>query len=376
MRSPRVLFTYWGRRGLSRFALELAQAAASTPGLAARLSVSRQNESFAAFAALGDAVVPIDTFERNSGALLMAWRLPLIRRQLIRYIGEHRPDAVIELMPHVWSSFLAPAIRGAGVRYVTTVHDARPHPGDHRSLSVDWLLRRSIRQADLVLTLSATVADTIAALGEAPRERISPLFHPDLRFGRTARPAPPRPGEPLRLVFFGRIMPYKGLPLFVDMVTELRRQGLAVEAGVFGEGALGGSAERLTALGATVINRWLSEAEIADLLPRYHAVVLSHIEASQSGVAAAAAGAGLPVIATPVGGLAEQIGDGTAGVVATAASAPALAEAARRLLLDPDLYRKVCHSIDAMRDDRSMARFVELCVSRAVGATIAGPPAS
>jgi glycosyltransferase involved in cell wall biosynthesis len=91
---------------------------------------------------------------------------------------------------------------------------------------------------------------------------------------------------------------------------EVRDRGIAVELGVFGEGDLGSSAERLSVMGAEVINRWLTEAEISVLLPRFHVMVLSHVEASQSGAAAAALGAGLPVIATPVGGIIEQITDG------------------------------------------------------------------
>ena len=45
----RVMFLYWGRRGLTQFALEVGRAAVADPGLQASLSVSRQNENFAAF---------------------------------------------------------------------------------------------------------------------------------------------------------------------------------------------------------------------------------------------------------------------------------------------------------------------------------------
>jgi hypothetical protein len=83
----------------------------------------------------------------------------------------------------------------------------------------------------------------------------------------------------------------------------LRAEGVPVSVGVFGEGALVESAARLDAMGAEVVNRWLTEPEIGTILQRYQALVLSHIEASQSDVAATAFGAGLPVIATPDGPL-------------------------------------------------------------------------
>ena len=75
----RVMFSYWGRRGLTQFALELARTALVTPGIAASISISRQNECFHAFTEFGAALFPVDTFASNSGMLLAAWRIPLLR---------------------------------------------------------------------------------------------------------------------------------------------------------------------------------------------------------------------------------------------------------------------------------------------------------
>ena len=102
--------------------------------------------------------------------------------------------------------------------------------------------------------------------------------------------------------------------------------------------------------------------------------MLSHIEASQSAVAATAFGLGLPVVANPIGGLGEQIADGQTGIVAKRADAQALAEAVMRLL-DPDLYSHICRTIAASKDQRSMLRFVEACgmhASRACGTPVCG----
>jgi len=123
-------------------------------------------------------------------------------------------------------------------------------------------------------------------------------------------------------------------------------------------------------MGAEVVNRWLTEDEIGALLPRFHGVVLSHAEASQSGVAAAALGSGIPLIATPVGGLPEQVRHGEIGVVAADADARALAAAIEQLHRDPDLYRRICQRISATRESRSMRRFVREAVAQALHAGI------
>ncbi len=354
----RVMFLYWGRRGaLSRFTLEVGRAALADPRLAATISTSRQNENFETYKEFGDALVPIDTFQHSFGAATMAWRLPQISRDLTERIQRDQTQAVIELMPHIWSPLIAPAIKRAGARYITIMHDGVQHPGDPTSWIKVWT-DRTLSQADLVLTLSAFAAGQIAAAGKAPRSKIVSLFHPDLTYGVPKPPSAPSPDRPFRLLFLGRILPYKGLPLFLDSLDLLRQEGVSVDVGVFGEGDLGKCAARLSAMNAEVLNRWLSEPEIGAILSRFDAVVLSHTEASQSGVAASAFGAGLPVITTPLGGLVEQVIEGKTGIVARRADPYALAFAIKRLVLDPQLYLALTSQIKETRPQRSMAQFV------------------
>lgn len=213
------------------------------------------------------------------------------------------------------------------------------------------------------------MANELEASGRVPSNRLCTLFHPDLSYKPRPERLPLSPDEPIRLLFFGRIMAYKGLHLFLDTVDQLRSDGIAVEAGVFGEGPLGSATERLQRMGAEVVNRWLSGAEIAAALARYHAVVLSHTEASQSGVAATAFGAGVPVIATPVGGLIEQVTDGVTGVLAKRTDALALAAAVKHLLLDQQVYRATCLNPARTSEQRSMARFVKIIVAHTVRGT-------
>src|SRR3954447_20313194 len=67
--------------------------------------------------------------------------------------------------------------------------------------------------------------------------------------------------------------------------------------------------------------------EAADLFAAADAVVLPYRRASQSGVLLLAYGFGRPVVAYPVGGLAEAVEDGQTGWLCAAADAAALAVA-------------------------------------------------
>jgi glycosyltransferase involved in cell wall biosynthesis len=255
------------------------------------------------------------------------------------------------------------------------VHDAEPHPGDPTSLLNGWTMR-DVRNADLIVTLSRAVAKALAAGRGVPPERLVPLFHPDLQFGSAGESQPGalvrhpagRAGQPLRVLFFGRILAYKGLPALVEAVERLRAEGLTVELGVYGDGLLGPLRGRLAALGAEVENRWIGDGEVAGILARYHAVALAHNECSQSGVAAVALGAGLPVIAPGVGGLIDQVKDGATGVLARGCDAASLAAAIRRLATDPVLYAAIRAHIARSAWQRSMRRFAEQLVAVATDA--------
>jgi glycosyltransferase involved in cell wall biosynthesis len=122
-------------------------------------------------------------------------------------------------------------------------------------------------------------------------------------------------------------------------------------------------------MGAEIVNRWLSDAEISAILLRYQAVLLSHTDASQSGVVATAFGAGLPVVVTPVGGLTEQVENGVTGIVANSVSASGLAQAVEQLLVSPAMYQRFSGNIASIKHEQSNLRFVKMCVAHTLSSS-------
>jgi glycosyltransferase involved in cell wall biosynthesis len=350
----RVLFIYLGRRGaLSQFALELARAAADR----AVLVISRQNELFGEIAAAGAPVIAVDTFGRAVGAVLRLYRVAELCRRVTAALRGYRADTAIVLMSHVWTPLIARTVKRAGARYVVVVHDVDPHPGDPTALVNQWLLR-DVGHADRVITLSEHVTRQLTERGIVEAERVQTLFHPMLGADREQAAGPPA-REGVAFLFFGRIMRYKGLPLFVEACEILRREGRSFAIGVVGEGDMGDLSERLERLGAEVINHWVAHGEIAAVMHRYDAVVVPSTEASQSGVVALAHGHGLPAIITPIGGLPGQVEPDVTGLAASSVSAAAIADEMRRYLLDDDLRRRLREGVQARRDATSMSRFVD-----------------
>jgi glycosyltransferase involved in cell wall biosynthesis len=341
----KILLWYWGRRGGgARYTLELARALAPQCDLS--LSLSRGSELFTETAALGPGF-PVDTYHDLPSAALASARIPMLRRQFARYLADAGVDVVISTMHHMWTALFVGAIKRAGPKLIVTVHDALPHPGDP-AIGWDWMLRRQIDAADGLMVLSTHVRDQLAARYGTLRKPVSVVRHPAFNFSNV--PVAPRrfpTGRPFRLLFFGRIRPYKGLGQLLDAAALLERNHNFTLC-LAGQGDLTPHAAQIAALkSVNVINRWIEEGEVADLFAENDLLVATYVEASQSGVVPSAYSAGLPVIANPTGGLAEQIQDGVTGLLTDEASAAAIAKAIARLIEEPALY-EAC-SVGALR---------------------------
>lgn len=361
--SSSVLFLYLGRRGaLGRFTLELAEAAQRNTSIRPIFAVSRMNPIAPEFVGRGPLLL-LDTFERTF-SLETVKNFLALRRCLLETIAAVRPPvAVVTLMPHVWTPLLARSIRSAGAKYVTIIHDAVAHPGDPTAVLTPWL-RSEASVADVVVTLSRAVAEQLLGQGRVAGQKLLPLFHPDLSYDGHAGPRERKPDTPFRVLFLGRIMKYKGLSLLVEAIELLKAQGVDVHLGVAGSGDIEDMRSRLAGVRAEVINRWLEDHEIAPLLARYDAIALSHVEASQSGVAATAFGNFVPVIGMPVGGIAEQVIDGKTGVLAKQPTSVAFADAIRRLADDGMFYARIASNLSATRTARSMDEFLQQLLVR------------
>ena len=130
------------------------------------------------------------------------------------------------------------------------------------------------------------------------------------------------------VLFVGRIRKYKGLDLLAKswpLVSDPKKS-----LTVAGKGA---DTSRLQQVGANIVDKWLSNSEIEDLIRNSKLVVLPYIEASQSGVIALAHSLSTPVVVTPVGGLIDQISVGKNGLIARTISPKSLAESIDEALL-------------------------------------------
>ncbi len=344
-----VLFWHWGRGGAgSKFTFELVRAAQQAGEIDCYASAVADCELAGLIKSLEEPLplCEIQTFKGNKATLtgkLAAFYgltgLAQIGQQFMEFVARHQIDLVVCTMPAIWDVAVLAPIRTLNLPFLLVVHDPTPHPGDSypfRHLS----MRREIAAADGLITLSDHVKQQLMTRHAIAGDMIWTMPHGAFEFGAKRYRQLDR-DRPVRLLFLGRIIAYKGLDLLLDAYRMLQAQGLNVALEVMGSGDIAPYAAQLAGLsGVTMTNHWVDEDDIGAALARNDIMVLPYREASQSGVAASAATAGMPMVVTPVGGLIEQVADGTTGVIAPSTCPNGIARAIRRLIDDHGLYAR------------------------------------
>jgi glycosyltransferase involved in cell wall biosynthesis len=327
----KILVWQWGRFGAGpRVAVDFAAGFEAVPGVSAMLSLSEQAEIMRG-ACPPACDMPVRTYDGIGGYLARVAGAPVLARRLTRAVRLAAPDVALCAMPGPLDLVMQGVLAAEGVPVAVVVHDADPHPGDGYPLQM-MLQRMLVRRADAVVALSDHVTERLRVQGMLKGKHFIRTVLPQPAMGGLA---PVRAhGGPFRLLSFGRLLAYKGLDLLAEALgAVLPAGGMVVR--VVGHGPEGKALAALRALpGVTVENRWVPEAEIPALLEWADGVVLSHREASQSGVAAAALAARRFLVATRVGGLVEQAADDPAAILCEM-SAEGLAEGLRAMLVAP-----------------------------------------
>lgn len=364
MAQPAVFVWQWGRRGAGpRFAAELAAALAAA-GARPILSLSRAAESFEGLAGLCPDGHHVAGGSGLAGLALQAGRLPVTLARLSGRLAAARPAAAICAMPGYLDPFVAARLAALRIPLVTVVHDVRPHRGD-RHHAVYRLQRRVVAHSRAVVTLSRFMADALAAAGPPGPAggTVVPLFHPPFAFADLDLPPPAAPPAardgPLRVLVTGRIRGYKGVETALDAAAALAGRSLALR--------IAGAADdppwlaRARAMDDVALRlEWLDERALVAEIDAADLVLFPYSEATQSGLVPLCQARGRAVVATPVGGIAEQVEHGVDGMLAARADAAALAALLARFTDEPALAGRVgAAALARHRPQPAWARFVD-----------------
>lgn len=227
-----------------------------------------------------------------------------------------------------------PAARALGVPVVSTVHGFTG--GGWKNAVYEWLQFRSLRRMDRVLAVSRPLVDLLARRG-VPRSAIRLVpnafapAEPPLERAEARRSLGLADIDEPVIGWIGRLSAEKGPDVLVRAAAAARRPARWL---VIGDGPEGPPARALAAqLGAPVTFAGLVPAA-GRLVKAFDAVVLSSRTEGTPIVALEALAAGVPVVATRVGGVPDLLADG-AGRLVDSERPEQLAEAVDALLADP-----------------------------------------
>lgn len=229
------------------------------------------------------------------------------------------PEIVIFCDQGVASMILIEKLQSK-TRMLLTVHDPTPHPTNDisfrsctRRLVSQLVLSEGFDQVDALLLLSKSSLSQFRAIH--PEKTLNLLTMPLGAHPTSSHPVRPRELGDLDsyFLFFGRIDKYKGISRLARSYSEAEVDTSLVVAGngSFTEGESG----LLEDSGAVIINRFISDGEMAWLFTHARCVVLPYIEASQSGVLVMSYFYGKPVVVSDLPGLCEFVEQNVTGIV-------------------------------------------------------------
>lgn len=146
------------------------------------------------------------------------------------------------------------------------------------------------------------------------------------------------------VLFLGSILPYKGLSYMCEAVKKLNNKGVEVKTVIAGKGYDSCFTNIKNDNSFVLINRFLTNSEVVNLIKNCRFLVCPYISISQSGIPQTAFVFRKPLIASNIGTFSQMILSGKSGLLVPPKDVDSLANAIEKLYCDSDLYDNcVCY---------------------------------
>lgn len=245
-------------------------------------------------------------------------------RPVVHMIGLIEPALLAGVFTGVWLRFLCR-------QYVMTVHDLLPH--DRGTRKNRLLYGISYRMAHTLVVHTQKARSELIAMHRVRADRVKVMEH-GLEPQRGWSVPPTRVEGPVRILFFGKVLRYKGLDILFNALAKVSWPFEVTIAGACRDGVLTGELEAQIAAhpgreNIRWLNRFIEEDELVPLFEKSDVLVLPYRHIDQSGVFFQALRFGVPIVATRVGAFAEYLSSDI-GELASAIDAEAFGAALER----------------------------------------------
>lgn len=287
---------------------------------------------------------------------------PTLIWQLFRTFRAERPHIV---HTHAWGTLVEGYVAARLARVPVLMH------GEHGTLQLAPAQVRVQRwvwsRVDRLLSVSSRLAERMSAAVNVPLDRITVLRNGvDLsRFGTVARDEVRRDlgiNDDLVLVgHAGRLVEVKDQAALVHAAAQLKARGLRVRILIAGDGPLRSALEaRIAELGVADCVQLLGHrGDVERFFAALDVYVLCSLSEGMPNTVLEAMAAGVPVVATGVGGVDELVVDGETGLIVPPGRSDLLADAIGSLVISREARSRMGHAAQVRAEHFSVTAMVE-----------------
>lgn len=308
--------------------------------------------------------------------ILHSWN-PLNWKNTANEIASEKPE---HLLISYWHPFFATAF----IRIITQVKKSSPKtiisilahnvlPHEKFPLG-KFLSKKLLSKADHVIVLSEKSKSEAKNLSIG--DKVTKLFHPVYE-----QDLPDKPKSELKklygfsddefvLLFFGLIRPYKGLDLFIEALNDMELEMDRIRPFIVGEfymkkeSVLAGIKDEHRKF-YTIIDRFVSDREMAEILTLADTMVMPYRTATQSGILANAINFKLPCIVSNLDGLTEHIEPGKSALVFPSENVSELKQAVYSMM-ETDTRTTIVSHMENVKDELSWQAFTDQLLDKLI----------
>ncbi len=328
LQGRKILYISLTRTGSTAYAAAVASAISQSDA-----TIITSTESQHAF---DKADHTIDTYKGYFSFIYKSLAFMITSWQLL---SQYKSESALVYFPvfHPWNLIIAIWAGVKNIPVVTTIHDYHTHTGEKNKL-IEHLQKIQMSISDYVVFLSENQRSIALKDNPTKKSKYKLLIHPPLPVSQKQKLDHNRK---LKFLFLGRIKAYKGYKLILEAAQSAQIESITIA----------GSGDSIPSNNSkiTVINEYLSDDKVMDLLSSHHVLLLPYTEASQSGILMLGMAANVPMIVSDLPGLDEQANKNTCLWISP--NATSLRAAMERLQQDSDLYHKLKDNMESYNQE-------------------------
>jgi len=270
-----------------------------------------------------------------------------LQKKIIRTINDINPD-IIHCSSYLGFNYLCFLITNKR-KVVITVHDPNPHTGENslrKSIIrfVNYMYIKNIiilnnnQKEEFINSTKQFNFKTIFVSSISIYEYLRDFDYSETRENDTKK---------FRILFFGRISPYKGIDLLLKAFTIIEKKNENIELVCAGSGQYWFDISRYLKNPRIIfLNHYITNIKLVELIKSSNIIVCPYIDGTQSGVIMSSFALNKPVLATNVGGFSEMIDDGITGFLIPPNNLEAIIEKLIEIIKYPNLLLNMNHNIE------------------------------